>query len=235
MLKRIASAAAVLAPVVLMSAATSSHAATVPFPVSAGGTGNGYEVMFDPSLDQSAASAAASSAGGHLVTITSASEQSFIESLLNNAGAATGSYWIGLQRTGSGGSTSDFAWETAEPVSFTHFASGEPNNYPNHDENGGTVYWSQNPSDPGFARRGDWNDAPDAGFPNGALPDDLTRRGFILEVEGAGGGNTGGNGGGNNGGGDGGGGGNAIPLPPAIFAAPLGMLAAAIASRRRKV
>jgi hypothetical protein len=223
MLNRIAWAAAVLAPVITMSVATSSRAATVPFPVSAGGTGNGYEVMFDASVDQAAASAAASSAGGHLVTITSASEQSFIESLLNNANASTGSYWIGLQRTGGGSSASDFAWETAEPVSFTHFASGEPNNYPNS-ENGGTVYWSQNPSDPGFSRRGDWNDAPTAGFPTGSLPGDLIRQGFILEVEGAGGGN--------NGGGDGG---NAIPLPPAILAAPLGMLVAGLASRRRKV
>jgi hypothetical protein len=229
MLKRIAWATVVLAPVVTMSIASNTRAATVPFPVSAGGTGNGYEVVFDNSADQAAASAAASSAGGHLVSITSSSEQSCIETLLSNANAPTGSYWIGLQRTGSGNGASDFAWETSEPVAFTHFASGEPNNYPNHDETGGTVYWSKNPSDPGFGRRGTWNDAPAAGFPTGSLPDDLIRQGFIVEVEGAGGVNNGGNGGGN------GGGGNAIPLPPAILAAPLGMLAAALASRRRKI
>lgn len=236
-------AAAALAPVVTLSLASSNaFAATVPFPVSAGGTGNGYEVILNGSLDQAAASSAASSAGGHLVSITSASEQSFIEQLLSNAAAPTGSYWMGLERTGPGSGAGSFAWETNEPVSFTHFASGEPNNYPSN-ENFGTIYWSQDPSSLTFDRRGGWNDAPAGGFASNALPDDLIKRGYILEVEGAGGGNGnngggdgGGNGGGNggNGGGDGGGG-NAIPLPPALLAAPLGMLLAGWASRRRKV
>ena len=100
MLKQIARAVAVLAPVVTMSAVapTSAVAATVPFPVSAGGTGNGYEVVFDTSAGRLAAAGAAASAGGHLVTITSPSEQAFVESLLANANAPTGSYWMGLQR-----------------------------------------------------------------------------------------------------------------------------------------
>jgi hypothetical protein len=214
-----------------MSVGSISRAATVPFPVSAGGTGNAYELVLDSSSDHDAAQAAASSSGGHLVTITSASEQSFVEQLLSDAGAATGSYWIGLERTGSGNGAGSFAWETNEPVSFTNFADGEPNNYPSN-ENGGSIYWSQDPSSLTFERRGGWNDAPLSGFLPGALPNDLVRQGFVLEVEGIGGGNPGG---GNGGGGDGGGGGNAIPLPPAILAAPLGMLLAGFAARRRKV
>jgi hypothetical protein len=228
MLKKIVRpTAAVIASIVTMSVASSGRAATVPFPVSAGGTGNGYEVMFDTSADEAAAQSAAASAGGHLVSITSASEQTFIESLLASANAPTGSYWIGLERIGSGSSASAFAWETNEPLGFTHFAGGEPNNYPAN-ENRGTIYWSQSPSDPGFSRRGAWNDAPVAGFPNGVLPEDLVRQGFILEIEGAGRGIG-------SGGGNGGGDGNAVPLPPAILAAPLGMLLAGLASRRRKV
>jgi hypothetical protein len=218
MFKQIALAACVIAPVVMASASSTSRAAVVPFPVSAGGTGNGYELMLDSASDQNAAQNAASSAGGHLVTITSASEQSFVESLLSGGNAPTGSYWIGLDRVGS---SNNFAWETGEPFSFSHFAGGEPNNYPGN-ENGGTIYWSQSASEPGFARRGSWNDAPVAGFPAGSLPDDLPRAGFIIEVEGAGSGN----------------GGNpppAVPLPPALLAAPIGMLVAGLASRRRRV
>jgi hypothetical protein len=262
MFKQLVRSARRMTPIAIISVGsvattTTLHAAVVPFPVSGGGTGNGYELILDSASDQSAASAAASSSGGHLVTITSSSEQSFIESLLSGASAPTGSYWMGLTRVG----TSDtFAWDTGEPFAFTHFADGEPNNYPAGANAGtsGAIYWSQNPTDGNFTRRGTWNDAPLAGYPAGSLPGDLSRQGFIIEVEGAGsgtggggdggGGDGGGNGGGD-GGGDGGGGGNggggngggngggppAVPLPPALLAAPLGMLVAGWAARRRKL
>jgi hypothetical protein len=54
----------------------------------------------------------------HLVTITSSGEQAVVESI------SSGDRWIGLARfDGSPG----FRWLNAEPVTYTRWASGEPN------------------------------------------------------------------------------------------------------------
>lgn len=210
---RIASAAFCLLAPVAMTAGV-SRAAFVEFPTSGGGTGNSYEVVQDNATSHTDAVAAAVAAGGHLVTITSASEQSFVESLLLNSGVSTGGYWMGLNRISADG----FAWTTGEPFEFVNFPSGEPNNFLGI-ENFGQVYWSKDIADDIASRRGSWNDAPEAGYTGADIPD-LNLAGFIIErtaptttepppV--------------------------AIPLPPALLAAPLGMLIAGLASRRKRI
>ena len=57
--------------------------------------------------------------GGHLATITSAQEQSFISSNF-----ADENCWLGGFKNSSG----SWEWVTGEPFSYTYWASGEPNN-----------------------------------------------------------------------------------------------------------
>jgi len=70
------------------------------------------------------ASINASTLGGHLATITSAAENTF---LVNNAGPYR---IIGLNDIEIEGT---FVWETGEPVTFTDWFNGEPNNQGNED------------------------------------------------------------------------------------------------------
>jgi hypothetical protein len=62
------------------------------------------------------------SRGAHLVTITSAAEQSFVQSL------GLGEAWLGLSRPlGAPPVPSSYVWITGEPVTFTKWQIGEPN------------------------------------------------------------------------------------------------------------
>ncbi|MBU0653994.1 MAG: C-type lectin domain-containing protein [Gammaproteobacteria bacterium] len=60
---------------------------------------------------------------GHLATITSAAENTFIKNAVNSS---NNNYWIGAKRTG--GATSPFAWVTGEAFSYTNWMSGQPDN-----------------------------------------------------------------------------------------------------------
>ena len=61
--------------------------------------------------------------GGHLATINSQDEQSFIESLIQ--GEYKQEYWLGGTDEVQEG---EWVWVTGEPFTFTNWASGEPNN-----------------------------------------------------------------------------------------------------------
>ncbi|MGZ3418365.1 MAG: C-type lectin domain-containing protein [Polyangiales bacterium] len=61
--------------------------------------------------------------GAHLVTITSAAEETLVESIRPGKDR-----WIGLSRpAGSPSTEASFVWVTAEAVSYKKWASGEPN------------------------------------------------------------------------------------------------------------
>ncbi len=68
------------------------------------------------------ANQAADAVGAHLVTITSAAENDFIFKNLNQRFNYA---WIGLYNTGAVG---QFSWVTGEPLSYTNWYPGEPNN-----------------------------------------------------------------------------------------------------------
>ena len=224
MFTRIASMVCLVAPLVAASAVC--EAAPVVFPASSGGTDHAYEVVLDPSATYDAARSAAEALGGHLVSITSPAEQAFVEDLLVDSGVRSGSYWMGLERSGPG---ADFAWTTGEAFTFDNFANGEPNDYISS-EDFGQIYWSATEADDMNDRKGKWNDATRVGYPDGDITGgptpDLERAGYVIELL-----DVGGNPGG-------GGNGNpppaAIPLPPALLAAPIGLLMAGIAARRRR-
>lgn len=90
-------------------------------------TYNGHSYyFFDRQSTWYAAKQLSESYGGHLVTITSAAENSFVSGL-----AGGQSVWIGATDQGSEGS---FKWVNGETFRYSNWASGEPNNYPSAGE-----------------------------------------------------------------------------------------------------
>ena len=60
--------------------------------------------------------------GGHLVTINDAAEQAWLESVFGTDTL----YWIGMNDVNTEGS---WEWVSGQPVTYTNWAAGEPNNY----------------------------------------------------------------------------------------------------------
>ncbi len=111
-----------------------------------------YEV-FDEGMTWPEAKAACEAKGGHLVTITSQEEQTFVEGLISNKGKKQ--YWIGMTAIGS-----DPEWITGERVSYSNFDSTEPNNSKRSDgqsEDYIQIYNEPNPA-VGSSKRFRWND-----------------------------------------------------------------------------
>jgi hypothetical protein len=108
--------------------------------------GHYYEFISAPAgITWSDASAGATALGGYLVTITSADENDFVFSLVDNSvdyvqGVTGGGLlrdlgpWLGGYRPDPGPASTGFAWVTGEPFVYTDWASGEPSNS-NYDEN----------------------------------------------------------------------------------------------------
>lgn len=180
-----------------------------------GPTGNTYDLYETNNTSWSEANAAATAAGGHLVTITTPAEQSFVEQLLTDGNAGTGQYWMGFTRSNA----TTFGWITSEPLAYQHWEPGEPNNL-HGTETAGGVLWSTTGAST-FARRGLWNDLPDNFTQDNAAYPDLNTGGYIVE-RGDGLSSGVGSGSGNP---------AAVPLPPALALGPVGMV---LAWRARK-
>ena len=179
-----------------------------------GGNGHSYELILDNTSKFEDAAGDAGAAGGHLVTITSAAEQSFVEGLLADFGAATGGYWIGLAKTADENVN---VWINGESFSFENYADGQPDNFTGV-ESKFQVLWTAEADGPQAARRGQWNDVPSEGYPSAVLnppvdQPDIRRAGYIIERTPTA---------------------TAIPLPAAMYAFPAAALVAGIAARRMK-
>src|SRR3954469_15430099 len=115
----------------LTSAVGAGSAAAGTVLASANGPGgHRYEVVADNSISWSGAKAAAEQAGGFLATVGDQQEQSFIEGLLADSGAPSGSYVFGLDETATEG---DYRPLSGVPLGFNHFLAGQP------DDNTATV------------------------------------------------------------------------------------------------
>ena len=95
-----------------------------------GGNGHFYDYVPAPAIswtDAMNAAAARTHLGlpGHLVTITSGSEQAFLDGMVPMLGLTVWRPWIGLRDVAQNGS---FQWITGEALSFTNWDVGEPNN-----------------------------------------------------------------------------------------------------------
>lgn len=109
-----------------------------------------------------------SGAQGHLVTITSAAEQSFIVANLplSLGSASQFGYWIGASNPSGANSNAGYTWVTGETFSYTNWNVGEPNG---HDGAPSAIHFFGLGSTPGA-----WNDANAA---NWNFP------GYIVEFE----------------------------------------------------
>jgi hypothetical protein len=121
--------------VVFFSAATSSFAAPIPWPTAVGGNGHTYEaILVGSNITWEAASAAAQAKGPgwHLATITSAAENTFVESIFSGNSAyfhAWSGYvhsgpWIGAFATTY--TSGDWKWVTGEAFTFADWGPMEP-------------------------------------------------------------------------------------------------------------
>ncbi|MDO4300468.1 MAG: lectin-like protein [Clostridia bacterium] len=105
------------------------------------------------------------SVGGHLVTITSAGEQQFINSMLDNYSDAD--YLIGLRKSLNNYGT----WVTGEAVSYTNWGSDQPDNY-NGNQYVGVITNGERNGDGYFVEAKRWDDNYDKEY------------GFICEWDG---------------------------------------------------
>jgi len=123
-------------------------------------------VSFQGTWDQAALAATVLGEGWHLATVTSADEQSFLES--NVYASITGKYWLGAwQEAGQIDPTAGWNWVTGEAWDFTNWASLEPNDY-----NGTVENWLLTTDAIGW----EWNDTL---FDGGRIV------GFVAERSGA--------------------------------------------------
>ena len=98
-----------------------------------------------------ASEAEAISLGGHLATINDAAENTWVFSTFGAYGGQDRLFWIGLNDVAAEGT---FVWSSGEPVTYTNWYLGEPN-----DEFGEEDRVTMVP-DTGFA--GTWNDLQNA-------------------------------------------------------------------------
>lgn len=98
--------------------------------------------------------------GGHLVTINNSAEDSFVFNNFKSLGGVNRNLWIGFNDLQSEGS---WVWASGEAVTYTHWYSGEPNNY--NEEDCGMFF----PAGDTYGRDGTWNDAQGAAFLYGVI------------------------------------------------------------------
>lgn len=111
------------------------------------------------------AEAEAVSLGGHLASVNDAQEQQFLIQTFLQGTEKLRPFWIGLSDVAKEG---QFAWTTSEPVAFTRWENGEPNDLQGEDFV--SMNWHFSRFQGGFrddglalAELGSWNDAADLG------------------------------------------------------------------------
>ena len=139
--------------VLMGSAVAQVEAAPILWDSGTGSNGNAYEYIAG-TITWSAAKAAAegmtfNGATGHLVTLHSNEEASFINPLYSSdPNTAVFGPWIGLNDIAVEGT---YAWVTGEAYTYSNFSAGEPNNVGNED---GIHFWGAASGRP----LGSWND-----------------------------------------------------------------------------
>jgi hypothetical protein len=140
-----------------------------------GGNGHWYALLPNTSgASWMDCAAAAEAVGGHLVTLTSATENQFVYGLY---GASAGCHLaIGLkQRMNSAEPDDGWGWITGEPLVFTNWANGRPNDYGGedfgelqYDNNYGWNDWRASPYCGGIV---EWDFTPPTDCDDDGVPD----------------------------------------------------------------
>jgi beta-lactamase regulating signal transducer with metallopeptidase domain len=128
------------------------------WPVSQGGNGHSYRVVRVPEgLTWDQANEAAQAQGGYLATITSAGENAFVFSLMQDPLYWNGPRgpWLGGYQTPGHGLREGWVWVTGEPFVYSPWSPGQPNDAGGVDETRLEYGWgAATPADT-------WNDQPD--------------------------------------------------------------------------
>jgi hypothetical protein len=139
---------------------------------------NGHDYYLLTPGTWTASEAEAENLGGTLAIIRNSAEQDWIFSTFGSYGGVTNrSLWIGLRRDWQGG---PFAWVNGEPLKYTNWSLGEPDNLWWHERY--VHMWSSSMKYPG----GKWNDASDdvsfyGLIPNGVV--EVPREEILTENE----------------------------------------------------
>ncbi len=121
----------------------------------ADGVNDHYYLLTSNAETWTDAEAEAAALGGHLVSITNQAEQDFLDKAFLSGASRGQVYWIGLNDAAAEGT---FVWSSGEPVSYTDWYWGEPNDYYTG-EDYGVVNWQYGNGFTGdLSARGAWND-----------------------------------------------------------------------------
>lgn len=120
--------------------------------------GNDHKYFITPAkTGWLAAEALAVKLDGNLMSIGGPTEQNFVNnSLIASAGLSKVPVWMGLHDRGTEGL---FFWSSGEPVRYTNWVGGNPDNYGGN-EDFTTINWSNAYNG---TSAGTWNDTPEAG------------------------------------------------------------------------
>jgi len=128
----------------------------VQWPASLGGNDHWYAPSSRPK-DWISAETEAVAAGGHLVAINDGPEQTFLESTFLKGLNRIRPFWIGLNDAASEG---NFVWSSGEPVTYTNWTEGEPNDF-SPGEDYAVLNWHYSDRSGAYpAALGQWNDVP---------------------------------------------------------------------------
>jgi hypothetical protein len=136
----------------LFGSAVAGSAAVLLGPITNAANFHVYYLLAAESWTNSEAEAV--SLGGHLVTINNQAEQDFVYNTFANFGGVSRNLWIGMRRSASNYTV--FVWSSGQPVTYSNWAYGEPNNCGGV-ETCGMIYG------PATGAPGNWNDCTDAG------------------------------------------------------------------------
>ena len=105
-----------------------------------GGNGH-YYALTSGATTWTDAEAQATALGGHLVAVNSQAEQDFLDRTFMSGPSRSSIFWNGFNDLAQEGT---FVWTTGEPVTYTNWHPGEPNNYPDtapHQEDYAAMNW----------------------------------------------------------------------------------------------
>jgi hypothetical protein len=122
---------------------------------------NGHNYILLGGTSWTQANAVAQAMGGNLATINDSEENEWVRANMANFGGQDRRVWIGFNDVASEGS---FVWTSGQPVAYTNWNPGEPNN------TNGLEHYTEL-----FGSNGLWNDQTD-------LPAGLTVSG-VIEIE----------------------------------------------------
>ncbi len=123
--------------------------------------GNGHEYYLLAANTWTGSELEAISLGGHLATVRNQTENDWLLTTFGSVALnAGGGLWIGfydpVQNDGSGVQhAANFIWSSGEPITYTNWGQGEPNNSPYH---GGERYGMILATTYEVLLPGDWND-----------------------------------------------------------------------------